>query len=857
MRAKRHYLLIALLGLLVCASNSIALAAASVALAQIPSFTNVSVHDPSVVRDGAEAYVFGSHLASARTADWMHWVQISSDSVPGNPLVPDPQGEFAEALAWVGGNNALWAPDVIRLGDGRYYYYYCIGRLDQPRGALGIAVADSITGPYHNLGIILRSGMWGLPSPDGTIYDHTVHPYAVDPDVFFDKTGQLWMVYGSYAGGVFILELDPDTGFPFPGQGYGKKLIGGNDARIEGPFMLYSPESDYYYLFLSFGGFPSAKGYNIRVARSRQPDGPFFDAAGNDMTDVAGTPGTLFDDAAIAPYGVKLLGNYQFLPVAGEPSDTTQGYLSPGHNSAYRDPDTGRYFLIFHTRFVGRGEEHEVRVHQLYMNADGWLVAAPHRFAGETLQRYGMNNIPGDYKVINHGKAISADVNTSTVITLRPNGRIAGGGNGWWGLSGANNLALSLGGVVYQGVVTTQWDDDQGAWVYAFSAISVDGVALWGSRVVVGKQTPQPVVLQDQMALLGETLNVALPLPRENPHDVYSYAIEEGPDGLWIDRATGVLSWQPKLAQVDVPYPVSVLALDTSADNPRQTIYNFSLTALSENVVRRIDLDFRLAGIAGLRDRDGVFTGLSTRLPGTGGALPANDPNLHLDTANGVLELATTKADFLGQVGLATNSAPGIGLAELGFTGTEDFSVTAVFRPLTTLEYIDQVGVYVGADSATLTRAGAIVWATPERYSTHTQGGFDYDARFYGFGLDVSDGMVVTLEREAGLWHHYVDGVEWNPLSQANFLDGHSDLVAGVFAITPINNTLKTIEVDAYSLVVATDEPQLTPMEVWRIRNFGLLDPIGSAADNFDADNDGLTNKEEFDLGTDPLFPNP
>ena len=27
------------------------------------------------------------------------------------------------------------------------------------------------------------------------------------------------------------------------------------------------------------------------------------------------------------------------------------GYTSPGHNSAYYDPETERYFVIMHTRF--------------------------------------------------------------------------------------------------------------------------------------------------------------------------------------------------------------------------------------------------------------------------------------------------------------------------------------------------------------------------------------------------------------------------------------------------------------------------------------------------------------------------
>ena len=49
---------------------------------------------------------------------------------------------------------------------------------------------------------------------------------TVDPDVFFDKNGDLWMVYGSFSGGIFILKMDPKTGKPVPGQGYGKEAYG-------------------------------------------------------------------------------------------------------------------------------------------------------------------------------------------------------------------------------------------------------------------------------------------------------------------------------------------------------------------------------------------------------------------------------------------------------------------------------------------------------------------------------------------------------------------------------------------------------------------------------------------------------
>ena len=101
----------------------------------------------------------------------------------------------------MGAERYLVGADVIQLADGKFYMYYnaCKGI---PRSAMGVAVADQIEGPYKDTGIILKSGMWGEISEDGTVYDATKHPNVVDPDVFFDKNGKLWMVYGSYSGGI-------------------------------------------------------------------------------------------------------------------------------------------------------------------------------------------------------------------------------------------------------------------------------------------------------------------------------------------------------------------------------------------------------------------------------------------------------------------------------------------------------------------------------------------------------------------------------------------------------------------------------------------------------------------------------
>ena len=440
----------------------------------VPSFKDVSVHDPSVIKTNGTYYVIGSHLASAKTNDLMQWQQISSSVSNTNPLIPNVFTELKQSFDWAQ-TQTMWAGDIAQLQDGKYYMYYCLCKGDSPRSTLGLAVSDSVTGPYKDAGILLKSGMSGT-SEAGTVYNATRDPNTVDPDTFFDKNGNLWMVYGSYSGGIFIMKMDPKTGKPYSGQGYGKKLLGGNHSRIEAPYMLYSPQSDYYYLFLSFGGLDATGGYNIRVARSKNPDGPFVDAAGKNMIDCYGAAGTLFDDKSIEPFGVKLMGNFKF-------AESGLGYVSPGHNSAYYDEQTKKYYLIFHTRFPGQGELHQVRVHQMFINQDGWPVVAPHRYGGENIVKYIADEVYGDYAFINHGKDISSAIKSSVKITLNSDGTISGNVNGKWQLSG-ENITLTVNGVDYSGVVLRQWDNGLNKFVMTFSATAKSGnVAIWGSKI--------------------------------------------------------------------------------------------------------------------------------------------------------------------------------------------------------------------------------------------------------------------------------------------------------------------------------------------------------------------------------------
>lgn len=490
---------------------------------QLPAFKNVSVHDPSVIKVDDTYYVFGSHLQVAKSKDLISWDSVASGVTDDNPVVPNVTKEFAEALQWAQ-TDTLWAADVIQLADGKFYMYYNACKGDSPRSALGVAVADNIEGPYKDQGLLLKSGMWDEISEDGTIYDATKHPNVVDPDVFYDKDGKLWMVYGSYSGGIFILEMDETTGKPLPNQGYGKKLTGGNHSRIEAPYMLYSPETDYYYLYLSYGGLAADGGYNIRVARSKTPDGPFYDAEGNDMIKVmADKDKPLFDDESIEPFGVKLLGNYLFERQIGDPgTGQGTGYVSPGHNSAYYDEETGKHFLIFHSRFPNRGEEHEVRVHEMHMNSKGWPVVSPYRYAGIESDSVQVTeqSAAGSYKWVNHGKDITAEIKSSQIVQFAADGQVTGALTGTWSLLEDNKVRITSNNVVYEGVFTQEWDADSQQNVLTFSALSSSGVAVWGSQMKAMKDQDVVQAVKKDLTF-GNTENIFydLSLPTTGKRD--------------------------------------------------------------------------------------------------------------------------------------------------------------------------------------------------------------------------------------------------------------------------------------------------------------------------------------------------
>jgi arabinan endo-1,5-alpha-L-arabinosidase len=238
-------------------------------------------------------------------------------------------------------------------------------------------------------------------------------------------------------------------------------------------------------MFLSFGGLDTTGGYNMRVCRSTTPDGPYYDAAGNNMRDCKGKTGSFFDDVSISRYGVKIMGGYQFKHEQGEPGRTT-GYLSPGHNSAWHDNETGKYYLIFHQRF-STGTSYEVRVHEMFLNKDGWFTAAPFRYSGNGQAVFTAEQAAGSYKFIRHEQDINVSPKISVTANLNADGTVTGGVTGSWRLQDDGfTMTVTADGAEYNGRLLRCYDKDNGMWVNAITAMTADGLALWGAGAALG-----------------------------------------------------------------------------------------------------------------------------------------------------------------------------------------------------------------------------------------------------------------------------------------------------------------------------------------------------------------------------------
>jgi FecR protein len=222
---------------------------------------------------------------------------------------------------------------------------------------------------------------------------------------------------------------------------------------------------------------------------------------------------------------------------------------------------------------------------------------------------------------------------------------------------------------------------------------------------------------------------------------------------------------------------------------------------------KSLTLDFKTSVSGTLLDRGGQGTGFALRLPGTGGGLPVRDPNLRLNPDRG-LEMTTTNSDINLQVGLRTGEYFGLQLADLGFTGKEDFEIAADFPHIPALRRVGQFGVYAGTKSDRNIRGGLISKDGGEYQQNlvNNDGGNDTDSVFVGLS-STGDDMRVILKRIAGKYALTVENRTRGSTvtlttKRPAFLDPEPDLQLGVFGANTQSNEPKTLAIRQVTVTI-------------------------------------------------------
>ena len=286
------------------------------------------VHDPStIVSANGEYHLFstGRGGLTRHSRDLATWTSgppvFAASPVTVTNFLPAHHG-------W------LWAPDVVRL-NGRWLLYYSISEFGKNTSAIALA-SNATLDPAD------KDFLW---RDDGIVIasERTDDFNCIDPSVFLDDDGRLWLAFGSFWSGIRLTELDPATGRRLA-PGSPLQRLAWNHSIEAACLTKHAGE---YFLFVNWGvccrGTNST--YEIRVGRSGKISGPYLDREGCDLQSGGGA---------------------EFLASQGR-------FIGPGHAGILRDGTNE--FVSFHFYDGSRRGAATLGLRRLNWGTNGWPVA--------------------------------------------------------------------------------------------------------------------------------------------------------------------------------------------------------------------------------------------------------------------------------------------------------------------------------------------------------------------------------------------------------------------------------------------------------------------------------------------------
>lgn len=288
--------------------------------------------DPEILysRQTGKYYIYSTSDGYAHWGGWYLTAYSSTDLKSWTPegVVLDLR---SPQVTWANGN--AWAPAIEeKLIDGKYKYflYYSGNAADNSGKQIGVAIGDSPTGPFKDLGHPLVS-----QSPTG-------RGQQIDVDVFTDPaSGKSYLYWGNgYMAGAELnddmVSIKDETLTVMTPQGGTLKT----HAYREAPYVFFRHGVYYFLWSVDDTGSPN---YHVAYGTSDSPLGPI---------QVAKSPIVLIQDVDKEVYG-------------------------PAHNAVIRKPGTDEWYIVYHRinkhfldKDKGPGYHREVCIDRMEFNND-------------------------------------------------------------------------------------------------------------------------------------------------------------------------------------------------------------------------------------------------------------------------------------------------------------------------------------------------------------------------------------------------------------------------------------------------------------------------------------------------------
>lgn len=358
-------------------------------------------------------------LAESGIEDWLYG---------GNLIIGGNDNTYTKASA------SWWAPDIVPAPDGGYWLYTCV--VDGSGDHSGINVNgkpyaraacllfhsnDLYQGTFEYKGVLMQSSIERNTN-------QWLEVNGIDPQIIYTPDGKMYMAYGSFGSGNWMIELDPATGLRKDGKGWQThETIRGyveNDIRSYYSESKFGQSHEYYGTYISKGAMEApviARHDNVVIADETKYDaetgalntaiegktlyytmhsyyglGQGYQMWGGRSESVTGIYKSATGEGNVANIdfgsesnqGNKYMGAFTWSNKTAS-AQSEIDIILPGHNDLYTSK-YGTNLAAYITRTLSFSEGNVsdsgkflVQVHQYYLNSMGDICINPNRYGCE------------------------------------------------------------------------------------------------------------------------------------------------------------------------------------------------------------------------------------------------------------------------------------------------------------------------------------------------------------------------------------------------------------------------------------------------------------------------------------------